>query len=117
MDNREIFKKNFNRLLAESDMNQKDIAKILSVNRSTVSAWATGRGYPRADVMQKISDIFNVKMSELVLEAKPETEEERLLKMFRSLSSAGKSKLLERAEELTVLYGEKYSNVSGSEVV
>lgn len=117
MTNREIFRKNFIRLLDESGKTQVDVAEAVNVNRSTVSAWVTGRGYPRADVVQKLSRFFGCQLSDLVIANEhEETEEDRLLSMFRSLNLTGKAKLLERAEELTVLYGGKSGNVSDRQV-
>ena len=117
MTNREIFRKNFIRLLDESGKSQIDVSEAVGVNRSTVSAWVTGRGYPRADVVQKLAIFFGCQLSDLVIEnEREETEEDRLLAMFRSLNLAGKAKLLERAEELTVLYGGKSGNVSDRQV-
>ena len=117
MNNREIFRKNLGKYIAESGMAQKDIATYLGVNRSTISAWLTGRGYPRADVMQKLTVLFGCEMSDLVMgEQERPSEEDRLLEMFRNLNSVGKVKLLERAEELTILFGEKSANVSARTV-
>jgi len=118
MTNREVFIKNFQKYMELNRLKQTDVAKALGVNRATVSAWATGRGYPRADVMQKLANYLNVQMSDLVIESQEsETEEERLLSMFRLLSSTGKAKLLERAEELTVLYGGKSDSISDRKVL
>ena len=114
MNDREIFQRNLSKFLAESGMLQKDIAASLGVNRSTVSAWMTGRGYPRVDIMEKLAILFGVTTANIVGDpSAEETEEDRLLSMFKSLNSTGKAKLIERAEELLVLYGEKSSDVSG----
>ena len=118
MDNREVFHRNFNKYFSESKALQKDIADAVGVQRSTVSAWATGRAYPRADVVQKLAIFFGCQMSDLVIEAEAEeeTDETHLLSMFRSLNATGRAKLLERAEELTVLYGGKTADVSNRKV-
>lgn len=105
MTSRMIFQKNLKYFMEHDKVNQTDIAKALGVNRSTVSAWITGRGFPRADIIQQIAMYFGVRVSDLVLEVQEETEDDRLLKLFRSLNSVGKAKLIERAEELKVLYG------------
>lgn len=118
MTNREVFIRNFKKYLELNRLTQTDVAKNLGVNRSTVSAWLTGRGYPRADVMQKLANFLGIQMSDLVIENEmTETEEERLVTMFRLLNSTGKAKLLERAEELTVLYGGKSDNISDRKVL
>lgn len=118
MTDREIFQKNLKKFLSMSGAKQVDVANAINVSHKTVSAWVNGRGYPRADVMEKLAMFFDVRLSDLVDEELSEDEEEKqLIEMFRMLSSAGKIKLLERAEELTVLYGKKVQNVSHREVV
>lgn len=116
MTDREIFQKNLKNFIEESGCKQIDIANFVGVSDKTVSAWINGRGYPRADVMEKLSVFFGVRLSDLVDEKTEDEEEALLLKMFRTLPSVGKSKLLERAQELCVLYGEKSGNVSGQRV-
>ena len=103
MTDREIFKNNLTNLLKSTKTKQIDLAKYAEVSFQTVSAWVKGRGYPRADAMEKICRFFNVKQSALT-EKGEETDEEKLLSAFRSLPDAGRRKLLERAEELILLY-------------
>ena len=113
MTNREIFQRNFKKYFDESGALQKEVAEAVGVKRVTVSSWITGRAYPRADVVQKLAMFFGCQMSDLVIDSEPEeTDESHLIAMFRSLNSTGKAKLLERAEELTVLYGGKTIDVS-----
>jgi len=117
MTDREVFQKNIQKFLDDSGTMQKDLASAVGVSNKTVSAWIRGRGYPRADVMEKIARFFDVRLSDLVDQEPTEDEEETMLvNMFRSLSTAGKIKLLERAEELVVLYGKKSNAVSSGEV-
>ena len=103
MTDREIFQKNLSNLMNISKAKQIDIAKYAEVSYQTVSAWVQGRGYPRADAMEKLCKFFGVKQSALT-EEPSETEEDELLTAFRSLSDDGKQKLLERAGELIRLY-------------
>ena len=103
MTNREIFKKNFSELLRTSKVKQIDIARYAEVSYQTVSAWVTGRGYPRAEAMEKICQFFGIKKSALT-EEPDETQESKLLRLFYALSDDGREKLLERAEELYKLY-------------
>lgn len=105
MTDRETFRRNFVELLRITKIKQKDLAKSIDVSFQTVSAWATGRGYPRADALEKICRYFGIKKSVLLEPQKAEvTQEDRLLNMFLALSDEGKSKLMERASELTQLY-------------
>ena len=103
MTDREVFQTNLVNLMKKSKVKQVDIAKYAEVSYKTVSAWVCGRGYPRVDAMEKLCKFFGVKQSALT-ENSDETDEDRLLLAFRSMSNEGKSKLLERANELIMLY-------------
>ena len=103
MTDREIFKNNLVELMRVTKVKQIDIAKYAQVSYQTVSAWVTGRGYPRADAMEKLCKFFGIKQSALT-EQPVHTEEDDLLTAFRALSDEGKQKLLERAGELIRLY-------------
>ena len=104
MTDREIFQQNLVNLMNITKVKQIDIARYAEVSYQTVSAWVCGRGYPRADAMQKLCKFFNIKQSALTEERSKETDEDRLLAMFRCLSADGQQKLFERAEELVQLY-------------
>lgn len=54
------FSKKFKKLRIEHHYTQKDIAKILDVKPTTVSAWELGNNSPRLDMLEKISNFFNV---------------------------------------------------------
>ena len=104
MTDREIFRKNLTELISTSRVKQSDIAEYADVSYKTVSAWVTGRGYPRADAMEKLCRFFGIRQSALTEEKHPEESlEDRLLKLFRAMSPAGQDKLIDRAEELKVL--------------
>lgn len=103
MTDREIFRINLNNLMNTAKVKQIDIARYAEVSYQTVSAWVQGRGYPRADAMERLCKFFGVKQSALT-EQRENTEEDRLLTAYHSLSDEGKQKLLERAGELIRLY-------------
>ena len=108
MTDREIFKSNLTELIRTSKAKQVDIAKYAEVSYKTVSAWVTGRGYPRADAMEKLCRFFGIRQSALTEPHNPaESLEDKLLIAFRAMSPAGQDKLLERAEELRILYPRK----------
>ena len=102
MTDREIFQANLKELMRSSKVKQIDIARYAEVSYQTVSSWVCGRGYPRAESMEKLCKFFGIKQSALT-ELQEETDEERLLLYYRSMSTTGKKKLLERAKELIVL--------------
>ena len=106
MTDREIFQTNRMRLMKSTKVKQIDIARYAEVSYQTVSAWVCGRGYPRAESMEKLCKFFGIKQSALT-EDNNESDEDRLLLAFRSLSNPGKEKLLDRAAELMLLYPKK----------
>ena len=105
MTDREIFQQNLSDLMNQTKVKQIDIAKYADVSYQTVSAWVCGRGYPRAEAMEKLCKFFGIRQSDLTEEKDPvKTQEEKLVIAFRSLSQVGKDKLTERAGELMKLY-------------
>ena len=103
--NREVFKLNFYNLQKTTKVKQIDVAKAVGVDTRTVSAWATGRGYPRPDSMGKLCEYFGIHQSALTDVQKPEkNQEDILVEIFRSLSDEGKQKMLDRANEMKLLY-------------
>lgn len=104
MTDREIFRNNLINLMNNTKTKQIDIARYAGISYQTVSAWVCGRGYPRADAMEKLCKFFGVKQSALTEEQNPKkTAEDHLIEAFRMLSDEGKYKLLERADELVLL--------------
>lgn len=118
MTDREVFRKNLNYYLSETGTLQKDLAEYVGAKTTTVSGWTRGISYPRADAMEKIADFFSIPLSKLVMahDDDQDDEEEQLLRLFRALSSNGKRLMLERAQELVILYGKKSDNVPTYEV-
>ncbi len=105
---REVFRLNLNELMRITKVKQVDVAQYVGVSYQTVSAWALGRSYPRADAMEKLCKFFGVSLSVLTEQhGKSSTQEDELLKLFRGLSQQGREKAIERTEELTKLYSKK----------
>ncbi len=105
MTDREIFKSNLNELMRTTKVKQIDIAKYAEVSYQTVSSWVCGRGYPRAEAMEKLCKFFGIRQSDLTEEKDPsESQEDRLVSLFRAMSAEGKAKMIERAEEMRKLY-------------
>ena len=104
MTDREIFRTNLVNLMKSTKTKQIDLSKYAEVSYQTVSAWVTGRGYPRADAMERLCKFFGVRQSALTEEQnQKKTAEDHLIEAFRMLSDEGKFKLLERADELVLL--------------
>ena len=106
MTDREIFKRNLEELMRITKVKQVDISKYVGVSYQTVSTWVCGRGYPRADAMEKLCKFFGVKQSALT-EEQGETDEDKLLAFYRAMSDDGREKLMERASELVILCPQK----------
>lgn len=84
---KKIFADNLNRLLTEHGESQVDIARLLNVSKSTVSAYCKGTQMPRMDKIEILSQHFNVLKSELLEDktaAPEETEEQQLLEYYRN---------------------------------
>ena len=62
---RNIFAKNFNRLLQQSGKTQSDVVEALGITASTISDWANAKKYPRVDKLQRLAAYFGVHIWEL----------------------------------------------------
>ena len=96
MTNREAFQKNFQKLFSGIDMTQEDFGNIVGASRTTVSAWLTGRAYPRVDVMERIAQYFGTTVTALVSEQKIDltTSEGIMLDIYRQLTEDQKRKII-----------------------
>lgn len=68
---REIFAANLQRLMRENHERQVDIARLLDVSKSTVSAYCSGTQMPRMDKIERLSRHFGVPRSALIEENGP----------------------------------------------
>lgn len=53
------FAHKFKELRLEHHYTQKEVANLLGVKPTTVSAWELGNNTPRLDMVEKISDLFD----------------------------------------------------------
>lgn len=53
-------------LRKENNMTQKELAEKIGVTDKAVSRWENGKNYPDIEIMQSISDIFGISVSELL---------------------------------------------------
>lgn len=60
---RALFSNRLSALLNEHNINQAELAKILSVSESTVGKWMLMKSLPRMGIIQKLSDYFGVPKS------------------------------------------------------
>lgn len=55
-----------NRLRTEKGLTQKQLAEMLNVTDKAVSRWETGKNYPDIELFEKIAEVFEVSVSELL---------------------------------------------------
>lgn len=120
------FRERLIELIESSPKSRTDIAAEFGVAKQTLSAWVTGQNSPRLPVVSALADYFGVSLPWLngfdvpkfpeekdpddPLSALPlhlEPIEHLLLDSFRSLSFRGQQLLLDRADELKILYGKE----------
>ena len=98
MTDREVFQENIKYWLETFGKKQQDLADYVGVHKGTVSGWTRGVSYPRADVMERISDFFGIKLSDLVLPRHEHKEEEYLISVWRKADPVYQAVALELLE-------------------
>ena len=102
------FKDEFKRLRKEKGITQGELAKILGVSRSTIGNYEQGIREPDFEMLEKISDYFNVSMStlldnqtdiDLYLKRKYEKIYE-LVQKYMKLNSGDQARIEERIDTL-----------------
>lgn len=67
MNAKSLFGRRLRVLLAEKNMNQRELAEVLGVTESTVGKWTLGKSMPRTiGITQNIADYFHVNKSYLL---------------------------------------------------
>ena len=61
-----IFTNNFDKYMRLSGKTQKEVADALAVSAPTVHDWLKGKKMPKMTNVQKLADLFGVKLSDLV---------------------------------------------------
>ena len=56
---KEIFSVRLANLLSENNMSQTELASMLGVSESTVGKWLLKKAFPRMNILEKLSVIFN----------------------------------------------------------
>lgn len=57
---------NIRHLRKQQNLNQKQLADVLNIKTSQVSAYETGESFPRFDGLLKLSELFGVGLDDLV---------------------------------------------------
>ena len=129
------FQERFIELIDNSPKSQTTIAQEFGVAKQTISAWYTGQTSPRLPSTSALADYFGVSLGWLLGYDVPKyideeklhsyeayvsdaltqqkalglmpPDESGLILSYRSLSPRGQQLLLDRAEELKLLFGKK----------
>ena len=65
---KEIFASNLRYYLEKSDKTQAELSRSIKVSTGTVADWCTGRSYPRMDKVERIANLLNIQVSDLIEE-------------------------------------------------
>lgn len=118
-EQKKVFSKNLKYYLDINEMQQKDLAKIIGVQPSTISNWLSLNSMPQVSTIQKIADYFRIGKTDLVddkLDGDPEldariisdTRMVNMIKMFYSLSMSDR----EAIEQIITSLYEKSKRVT-----
>lgn len=64
----ELFSDKIKKLRLSKNLTQDQLAKLIYVSRSAVAKWEQNRGFPNIDALQRISEVFEVSVDELLSE-------------------------------------------------
>ena len=101
----------------QKKMSQDELAALVGTSKQMVSKYERCERIPKITMANKFAEALGLTLDEMLGVESTMTPEDQLVAMFRGLSSEGQKKLIERAEELTVLYGKKSKNVSTVEAL
>ncbi|MBO8170196.1 MAG: helix-turn-helix domain-containing protein [Thermoanaerobacteraceae bacterium] len=107
------FGERLRQLRKERGISAEELAKIMEVNKSTISRYETGKRDPFMPFVQKIALFFNVSIDWLVGTSEirdPSVSTNTLSKIFNSLPDPGKIELVNYAKYLHQRYSNKSKN-------
>ncbi len=117
-ENSTIMAENIQRYMDIKGVSAQDVCNDLKIAPTTFSDWRHGRTYPRISKIEMLAKYFKCTKADLVepkekidamrQEASDETrllsdEDVMILRKYRQLNELGKTKLIERLDELNVL--------------
>ena len=117
---RKIIGENIKRVSMLKGIKQIQIAEYLNVSQGTVSNWFKGLNSIDIEHLADLCSFLNVSLDQIfgfepLSPAILSTNEEELIKVFRSLSSEGQEKTLEYMDDL--LHSGKYIKSDSSQMV
>lgn len=104
-------------LRTQKKMSQQELAEKVGTSKQMVSKYEKCQRIPKITMANRFASALDTTLDEMLGIEATITPEDQLVAMFRGLSVEGQRKLIERAEELTVLYGKKSKNVPGMEAL
>lgn len=99
-----------------NNLKQSELANILGVATSSISAWENNINAPDIEILVQICDVFNVELSEMYgLNTKKDKFNSvhvgsELLSNYKKLNEIGKKKIIEQLKDLTEI--KKYTKKS-----
>lgn len=81
-------------LREEKGLSQKELAQILDVSDKAISKWENGQSIPRMETLEKICDVFNVKVDVLLSDDETEIERHKVKRDVFKNNYIGNKKLL-----------------------
>lgn len=75
LGNKETMSKNLKYYMEKSGKNQKELAEIVGVSKSTFSEWISAKKYPRIDKIEILANYFKILKSDLIEERSEERQE------------------------------------------
>lgn len=74
----------------KNNLTQKDLANLLEIAPTAISAWEVGRNKPLMDNIEQMASIFNVKKSELLGDTFSELSQSEILTIYNQLNDERK---------------------------
>lgn len=88
---RQVITQNLNELLSKREIKAMDLAEAVGVSKSAVSHWLSGDNSPNIEVLAKICQVYNVKMSDLLNDKTDFSfSEKQHIQKYRTLDGYGK---------------------------
>lgn len=82
-----VFSTNLNKLVAQSNLPQSEIAKRIGVSPQTFNTWMQGIAIPRMGKIQLLADYFNINKSDLIEDKSEDKSEKDIALMVDNLLS------------------------------
>lgn len=95
----------------KNNLTQKDLANLLEIAPTAISAWEVGRNKPLMDNIEQMASIFNVKKSELLGDTFSELSQPEILTIYNQLNDERKEISLNFTKDQLKQQQEEQSNV------